>query len=134
MIDFDTLDGSWWFDKGPITFLLSHENTGSMHVNPYGELRVTNMFGAEVGFVELDPWFILPKSIRTREVIWNNEFLLGRYAVSVAVNRGYEDIIDTDTIYIWVLPWQFLVTVFGSLFVFFLLVKLFFSKFEFKRK
>jgi hypothetical protein len=133
-VDFDTIDGSWWFSKGPVTLLLTHENTGSMHLNPYGEIRVSNMTGSEVGYVELDPWFVLPKSLRTREVVWNSDFLLGRYTITAHVNRGYDDVVDTKTIHIWVLPWQLLAAVFGGLFFIFFIFRLFFSKFELKRK
>jgi hypothetical protein len=134
LIDFSTRDGSRFFTSGPVDFVIAHENTGSVHLNPYGELRITNMLGAEVGFVELDPWFVLPKSIRTREVTWNNEFLVGRYAVTASINRGYDDLVDSKTFYIWVLPWKIVLSVFGTLFVMFLLLRLFFSRFEFKRK
>lgn len=65
---FSLVGAPWWYEKGPIPFGIAFENTGSIHLNPYGELRITNMFGEEVGYMELDPWFVLPKSMRTREV------------------------------------------------------------------
>ncbi len=133
-IDFNTINNDWWFDKGPINFILAHENTGSVHLNAYGEIRINNIFGDEVGYVELDPWFVLPGSLRTREVTWNSEFLLGRYTVTAHINRGYDDIVDTKTIHLWVVPWQVLATIFGVLFIVIFTVRLFFSKFELKRK
>jgi len=72
LIDFSTLNKQRFFTTGPIDFVLANENTGTIHLNPYGELRVTNMLGAEVGYVELDPWFVLPKAIRTREITWTD--------------------------------------------------------------
>jgi hypothetical protein len=97
-------------------------------------MRIFNTFNREVGYVEIDPWFILPQSIRTRELTWNNELLLGRYRAEVTVKRGYGDFVDTKSVVFWVIPWQVLVAVFSVLFVFFLLVRLFFSRFELKRK
>lgn len=132
--DFSITDDKLWFEKGPINFGVLYENTGNQHVNPYGELRITNIFGEEVGFVEIEPWFVLPKSLRIREITWDREYLLGMYRVELNLNRGYEDIIDTEVIRFWVLPWKFLVAVFGGLFVFIFLVRLFFRTFEFKRK
>ncbi|MCU0678058.1 MAG: hypothetical protein MUF19_00520 [Candidatus Pacebacteria bacterium] len=133
LIQFSTIGDKRWFSKGPITFGITYENTGSVHQNPYGEIRITNTLGAEVGFVELDPWFVLPQSVRTREVTWNSEVLLGRYKVTAQINRG-DDTIDTASVYIWVIPWQFLALTFGTLFVLIFVVRWFFSRFEFKRK
>lgn len=134
LIDFSTVNNNWWFDHGPIDLLVTHENTGSMHLNPYGEVRVTNMFGSEVGYVELTPWFVLPGSLRVRELTWTSELLLGRYSITAYINRGYDDIVDTKTIYVWVVPWQIIVSVFVGLFMLIFTVRLFFSKFELKRK
>lgn len=133
LVKFSTINDQRWFAKGPLTFGITYENTGSVHQNPYGEIRITNMLGAEVGFVELDPWFVLPKSLRTREVTWNKEFLLGRYQVTAHINRG-DDTLDTATTVVWVIPWQILGAVFGVLFVIIFVVRWFFSSFEFKRK
>jgi hypothetical protein len=133
LISFSTIGDQKWFSKGPVTFGITYENTGSVHQNPYGEIRITNTLGAEVGFVELDPWFVLPKSIRTREVTWNSEVLLGRYKVTAQINRG-DDTIDTASVYIWVIPWQFMALVFSVLFVVIFIFRWFFSRFEFKRK
>lgn len=124
----------WWFEKGPINFGIAYENTGSLHLNPYGELRITNMFGEEVGYQKLDPWFVLPKSLRTREVQWSREFLLGRYVAEVHVNRGYEDIIDIQKVVFWVLPWKIVAGMFVGLFIIFFCIRIFLRTFEFKRK
>lgn len=124
----------WWIEKGPITLGITFENTGSLHLNPYGELRVTNMFGEEVGNMEIDPWFVLPKSLRTREITWDREFLLGRYKAEVLINRGYEDIVDTKQVVFWVLPWKIIGGIFIVIFIIFFTLRTFFRMFEFKRK
>lgn len=125
---------SSFFQAGPIDFFILFENTGSVHTNPYGEVSITNMFGEEVGFLELEPWFVLPKSLRSREVSWNREFLLGRYEVTARINRGYDDVIDEVTTSFWVLPWKFVGGGFLALFVLIFLVRLILKNFEFKRK
>ncbi len=124
----------WWYEKGPIDFTLLYENTGSVHLNPYGELRIANMFGEEVGFTELEPWFALPKSLRSREVTWDRELLLGRYVATAAINRGYDDVIDEARVVFWVLPWKVVAGVFGAIFIIVFGLRLFFRTFEFKRK
>lgn len=134
LVDFSTLGDTRFFAKGPINFNILFENTGAIHLNPYGEISIINTFGEEVGFVELDPWFALPQSLRTREVTWNRDFMVGRYTAEIALSRGYDDLIDTQVMTFWVLPWKLFVGAFGGLFIFFLLLRLIFSKFEFKRK
>ncbi len=132
--DFTTIPNKFMYTKGPINLGILFENTGSIHLGPYGEIKVQNMLGEEVGFVEIEPWFVLPKSMRLRELTWDRELLLGRYTITANINRGYEDIIDTKTIHVWVVPWQFLATIFVTIFTLFLLFKFISSRFEFKRK
>lgn len=132
--DFSINSEKKWFESGPIDFVVTYENTGSMHLNPYGEIRITNLFGEEVGFVELEPWFTLPQSIRLREITWNREALYGRYTATVLLNRGYDDIVDKKTITFWVVPWKIVVGVLVGLFIVFFIIRSFFRKFEFRRK
>jgi hypothetical protein len=131
---FATLPEQKFFSDGPINFQLLFENKGNIHLSPYGELRIQNLFGEEVGFVEIDPWFALPKSLRSREISWNRELLIGRYTATVNINRGYDDIFDTKTITFWVLPWKIIVPIFVGLFLVFFVLRFFAKNFEFKRK
>ncbi len=131
---FTTLPSKKFFASGPINFQILFENTGSLHLNPYGEVRVTNLMGEEVGFVELEPWFAMPKSLRSREIEWTRELLIGRYTATAKINRGYNDIIDTQDVTFWVLPWKIIGGVFVGLFFIFFIIRLFFKTFEFKRK
>lgn len=134
LVSLTTKNNQWWWQKGPIDLGLLFENTGSVHLNPYGEIQVTNMFGEEVGFIELEPWFVLPKSLRLREIAWDRELLIGRYTITAKVNRGYDNVIDETSVSIWVMPWKVLAGVFGTLFLIFFLIRLFMRTFEFKRK
>ena len=122
------------FSSGPINFGLLFENTGDVHLDPYGEIDITNMFGQQVGQITLDPWFVLPRSSRTREILWDHQWLVGRYSATAKINRGYGNQVDELTFSFWVIPWKLLLAVFGVLVIFYLVIKLFFSRFEFKRK
>jgi hypothetical protein len=105
-----------------------------MHLAPYGELRIRNIFGEEVGFLQLDPWFILPKSERLREVSFDRELLFGRYTVTAHISRSYDDIIDEDSFTFYVLPWKMVLGGFALIFGFIFIIRTFFRTFEFKRK
>lgn len=132
--EFSLLDNKMWYEQGPVNFGILFENTATVHLNPYGELSITNMFGEEVGYIELEPWFVLPKALRLREIEWDREFLLGRYTATLQLNRGYDDIVDEATVHFWVLPWKIVVGTFASIFIVLFLIRLFFKTFEFKRK
>jgi len=134
LLELNTIPDAAWFEQGPITFGILYENTGSIHLTPYGKLSITNILGDEVGFVELDPWFALPKSQRFREIFWDNTNLFGRYTATLELNRGYGDIIDTKTITFWVLPWKIVLGGFAGIFIILFLIRTFFKNFEFKRK
>jgi len=132
--EFSTIAEKKFYQGGPIAFGVLYENTGSIHLAPYGELRIKNMFDEEVGYLPLDPWFVLPQSLRLREVTWNRDALFGRYTATVSINRSYNDTIDELSFTFWVLPWKPVAGAFAGLFVIFFLIRAFFRRFEFKRK
>jgi hypothetical protein len=129
-----TIGNGSWYQSGPFDLGILFENTGSVHLNPHGEIRITNMLGEEVGFLPLEPWFVLPKSLRLREVQWDRELLLGRYTITARINRGYDTIIDEKVTHIWVLPGRFIAILFGGFFVFIFMIRFFLRTFELKRK
>lgn len=132
--DLSTIPKKSFFQGNEITFGLLYENRGSIHLAPYGELRIRNMFGGEVGYTELDPWFVLPQSLRLHEVTWGRDLLFGRYTATVYVNRSYDDIIDEKSYVFWVLPWKPIAGLFIVLFLLIFLTRTFFKRFEFRRK
>jgi len=133
-LDFTTVNDQSVFTDSPIPMSIVFENTGDVHLNPYGDIRITNLLGDEIGFVELAPWFVLPDAIRNRVVEWDRELLIGRYTATAQINRGYDDVIDTRTIVFWVLPWKILLPIFIGLFLVFATIRYIATRFEFKRK
>ena len=127
-------NNKWWYENGPIKFHILYENTGSIHLNPYGEVRIKNILGEEVGFLEIEPWFALPNSLRTRDIVWDRELLLGRYTATAYINRGYDDVVDEVSTTFWVLPWKAVGVIFLVVFIILLTVRFVFRNFEFKRK
>ncbi len=134
LTEFATIGKQRFFGNGPVTFGILFENTGSIHLAPYGEVRITNMLGDEVGAVDLEPWFILPKSERLREISWNREFLFGRYTATAQINRSYDNVVDTASFTFWILPWKTLTVGFLVVFAILFVIRAFFRNFEFKRK
>jgi hypothetical protein len=123
-----------FYESGPIAFNLFFENKGSVHLSPYGTIEIKNILGKTVGQVELDPWFVMPDSLRARQVSWDSRLLFGKYTAIASVNRGYQDIIDQKKISFWVIPWKIVLVVIAVLFLIIWFFRWLFSKFEFKRK
>jgi len=134
MKNFATIPEKRFFQSGPINFGIYYENTGSIHLAPYGEIRITNMLGEEVDFVQLEPWFVLPSSQRLREIGWDREFLFGKYTATAHINKSYDDAIDSISFSFWVLPWKIVLGAFAIVFVVVFVIRAFFRTFEFKKK
>ena len=118
-----------------VPFVLTVENTGTVHTVPYGFITITNLLGETVATHAIQPFYVMPDSLRSRIIsVPVRELMIGRYTATLELNRGYDDIIDTKTVTFYVIPWMIILLVFLGLFVFFLLVRLFLNTFELKRK
>ena len=121
-------------EEEPIHFQILFENTGSVHLNPYGVVTIRNMLGEEVGSVIADPWFAFPKSLRLRELVWNTKYLFGYYTAEARINRGYDNKEDLMKVSFFVLPWKPVLLVLVVLLVVFFGIRGVVGRFEFKRK
>lgn len=134
LIGFSTIPDKLFYLDSPIDMGLVFENTGSVHLTPFGTVTVSNIIGETVGQVDILPWFVMPNSVRTREISWDREFLIGRYTVTAEMDRGYDSVLDTKTIVFWVFPWKLIAPLFAGVFLFFLAIRFIARNFEFKRK
>ena len=94
-----------------------YENNGTVHENPSGFIHVTNMFGSEIANLEVEPWFVLPDSLRVRELSWNSQFLFGRYVATAEIKKGYGDLVDTASVTFWIIPWKIIALAFIGIIV-----------------
>lgn len=70
------------------------ENGGDIYLNPYGIISIRQAGGSKiVKKIEIDPWFVLPRSIRSRS-IGVGDLPAGKYVATISLNRGYADIVD----------------------------------------
>ncbi len=134
---FTTIPAKKFFTGGPIRFQVLFENSGSVHLNPAGEISIKNILGEEVGVVKAEPWFALPQSVRLRELSWNRPYLFGYYTAELTLDRGYDHLTDTANVSFFVIPWMLLTLALVVLTVLVFLLRLLFralGKFEIKRK
>jgi hypothetical protein len=123
------------YSSVPNDFQILFNDTGSIYLAPYGEIRVDNFFGKEIADLPVDAYFALPDSLRYRDIIWNdNNFRIGRYTATVNLNRSYGGVVDTKTIVFWILPWKIITAVVVGLIVVVGIIYFFLSRFEFRRK
>ncbi len=111
-----------WRHSDPMTFLISFRNDGTVHLNPSATITIRNLLGRRVNEIVVPAWYVLPQSLRTREVAWEVPYWLGRYTATLTLNPGYEKgAIQTATVTFWVVSWQALAVLAGVLLISFLL-------------
>ncbi len=108
----------------PLRFQVAYENTGKVHVNPYGRIVVKSFFGGE-HILPIDPWVVLPGATRMREINLTEPLAIGYYTAHLEQNRGYDDIVDEQDTFFFILPsgMQTLLILIGTFLVAFLLYR-----------
>lgn len=124
----------WLFSKAPSAFELLFANDGNVHLAPRGTITITNIFGRKIEGVKIDPFFTLPNSLRSREILWSGNAVFGRYKATIELERGYDNLSDTKSAVFWVIPWKFIIILFLSVFILVFLFKYILRNFEIKRK
>jgi len=133
--DFSTQGGQWLFTESMIPMRVNFDNTGRIHLSPYGVISVSNMFGQEVERIDMDPWFVMPGVSRLRDVTMERQIMFGRYTAQLTLNPGYEGgAQETRMISFWVLPWKPVVMTIIAGIVVLGLLRFVAGKFELKRK
>lgn len=118
----------------PITFEILYRNSGSIHLVPYGIIKIKNLIGKEVGSVPVDAYFSLPNSLRYRQVDFARDNLFGRYTATLTLNKGYGNTDDVMKVAFWVIPWKLILVSVSILLLIVSGVYLFGRKFELKKK
>lgn len=107
LLDFGTAKNLYF--ASPVIFEYNYQNSGNVYLNPYGEIKVTDVFGRDVYTKWISPFFVLPDGIRQNQETFNRQSLFGLYRVTLKLNRGYGNIVDEKSQYFAVLSWPYLV-------------------------
>jgi hypothetical protein len=102
--------------KPEVTFDLRFENKGNVHLQPQGEIKITNMWGQERGIIPINQGSqfgnVLPDSIRKFTFSWKGEWSIadmGRYTAVATLAYGTESrqftSLQTE---FWVIPFKLL--------------------------
>lgn len=102
-----------FFESGPLEFVERFKNTGNVHVQPVGQVTITDMFGKKFAAVNvnLPPGNILPQSEREfkqklDKAVIGNKRLFGRYTAKLSATYGTDKKTATSTITFWVIPYK----------------------------
>lgn len=134
----DFIIDKFFFTEPVVMFKTLFENSGNIYLNPYGLLKIENIIGSKVDEIKIDPYFVMPGSVRQKDYDLKRSVMFGRYKATLQLNRGYENVVDERSIYFWVLPWKsialIVLVVSFVLYISKLTLEWFRSNFEFKRK
>ena len=116
-----------FFESGPLEFMERFKNTGNVHLQPTGQVSITDMFGKKLAAVNVNtpPANILPQSEREfkqplDKAVIGNKRLFGRYKATLNATYGSDKKTVTDTITFWVIPYKLvLAAVLGLVAIFF---------------
>lgn len=75
-------------NKGPVKFLVRFKNTGTVHYQPKGLIKISSTFNRKPASIKLDEHFVLPKSIRRYEPKWNTGYGFGIYRATLEIKDG----------------------------------------------
>jgi hypothetical protein len=111
-------------------FEVRFENKGNVHLQPQGEIVITNMWGKERGVIPINHQThfgnVLPDSVRKFDFSWKGESSIsdiGRYKATLTLAYGESDRkFVTSATYFYVVPLKALSIVLGSILIFGFLV------------
>ncbi|MCR4286074.1 MAG: hypothetical protein NUW00_04235 [Candidatus Kaiserbacteria bacterium] len=112
-----------FLDTPNAEFILRFENKGNVHLQPRGEIVISNMWGTERGTIPINYQTqygnVLPKSIRNFSFSWSSDFRvtdIGRYKAEVTLAYGSDGIKSVSAIsYFWVIPVKWTLITLGAL-------------------
>lgn len=96
-----------FFEYAPVSFRTRLSNTGTVHLQPQGGIRVYNTLGNETGKIQFNPTDrnILPDSLSRFNHTLDKEWMLGRYTAEMEVGYGDGEAVTATTAF-WVIPYK----------------------------
>lgn len=83
-----TMSANPFSEYGPVPLTMKFENTGNVHVKPYGLINITDMFGQRVTDIVVPGQNVLPGSIRNVNAQLERKFLIGKYKALAVMYYG----------------------------------------------
>lgn len=91
-------------EMGPVTYDLDVQNNSSLHIRPAGNIIIKNLFGKQVGELELDTTNIFPESSRKLTGEWTRKWGFGWYTATLNATYGENNLPLTASNVFWIIP------------------------------
>jgi hypothetical protein len=125
------------YNQPRVRFTTNVENMGNVLVRPYGQIKIVNMTGREVGTVRVNEnvSHVFPLSERSYDTVWERDgFAFGRYQAMVSLVYGEDGRRTiTGTASFWILPVKPILYTIGG-FLAMVLVMFFFVRMYIRKK
>lgn len=122
---------NWSF---PVTLNLAAKNTGTVHMDPIGNIVIRNIFGITVDEIPVKDWYILRDSARQRDFFWKPLFGLGYYRATTDLQVFDRRPLEPVSASFWVIPLLPVLILLLLIFVVSFMVQYVSARFEIKRK
>ena len=123
-----------FYSARPTGFEIAYKNTGNVHLVPHGTITIKNIFGQTISTLPVDAYFVLPDSIRYREINWTKGFSVGRYTANLSLYKGYGNEFAESKISFWIIPWKILIPVFVVIMLIIMAIYYVMTRFELRKK
>jgi len=119
------------FGKIPVNFTIT--NKGGYHINPKGQVTLTNWFGREIERVTIENKNIFPNAERNYETEIGQTWMFGRYNVGLTASYGDTGKTLIANSFIWVVPVTLIVIIIFSILIIILIAYLISTKLKAKQ-
>lgn len=101
-----------FFENSPVSFITRVENTGNIHIKPFGTIVLKNMFGSVVASIPVNKAQsnVLPGSIRRFDNVYDG-YMIGHYTATVTLGYGSQGQVIMASTSFWVIPYKLIVTI-----------------------
>ena len=106
----------YFYEKGPVRLKIDFENRGNIHLKPSGRIDFFNILNEKVGEAQVSEFFVLPDSIRQKQISYEKSLMIGKYRADLSLDYGYDGQKENRSVYFWVIPWKILLTIFILIF------------------
>ncbi|MDP2672131.1 MAG: hypothetical protein Q8O68_01320 [Candidatus Daviesbacteria bacterium] len=120
------------FGKIPVDFEIL--NKGGYHINPKGQITLTNWMGKEIERVTIDDKNIFPNVSRIYDAKLGQTWMFGRYSVGLTASYGEQGKTLLANSFVWVVPITVVVIIIFSILILILAVYLISRKVKAKQE
>ena len=106
--------------KGPVDFSLKVENTGTVHYDSAGSVKIKPLWGAESS-IDLGTHTLIPQSPRLYKGTWGNKYPFGYYKLTASAKDGNGGDVTKEAI-LWAIPLIIVLPILAAMIIIILII------------